>query len=820
MSNLRNKTAATMIALFLTLSVATPLFVQTVNAQRTYTTYPLIEALPNPIGVNQTTLINYGLLNYLNVEGDGWNVTVIVTWPDGTIEELGPFMTWSTGNAGVYYTPVLAGTYYLQTVFEETEYRNNIYLASESEELPLIVQEDPVPNYPGHALPSEYWTRPIDSQLREWYTLAGSWLDDPNDFIAPYNQGPESAHILWTRPIGDTMGGLVGGQYAGSGDHAYGDGDAYEGKWVTRLIVGGVLYYSKFESGMPTQELVAVDLHTGKQLWSKLLDGNLPSFGQILYWDSRNYRGAFSYLWVSLGGGFFFTTRPSDWLAFEPLTGEWRYNITDVPGGTSYYGDIGEILKYSITGGRLLRWNQTYVVNYNKRGMSEAWGSQVKGRQYNGANGYDLNVSIRVLETAGNRLPGRILKVFPGDRVIGGSTSSTEVNLWGLSLVPGSEGNLLFNSTWQAPKEWVEGNITIRGWGAFSQESLVATLWTKENRKNYAFSLETGNYMWETPTQHFADAWSGDTDRDNNIAYGKLYSASIGGTVYAYDIETGELAWTYNATDPYQESYISKNWWLTTVFITDGKIYLGSGEHSSLDPKPRGAPFICLNATDGTLIWRADGLFRQTHWGGFAIIGDSIIATMDTYDQRVYAVGKGPSTMTVSAPSTAVPYQTPVVISGSVMDVSPGTEDEAIKLRFPKGVPAVSDASMSDWMLYVYKQFEQPTDVTGVAVSIDAIDPNNNYVHLGDATTDASGMFSCMVTPEVPGLYTVYATFAGSAGYYASYAETPLGVMEATPATPAPEQVVIPDYTLAILGVGVAMIIAVAIATVLILRKK
>ena len=86
------------------------------------------------------------------------------------------------------------------------------YLASsETEEYELVVQNDPVPYYPGNALPSEYWSRPIDSQLREWYSVAGSWVATPNNLYAPYNDAPESAHILWTRPIGDTMGGLATG---------------------------------------------------------------------------------------------------------------------------------------------------------------------------------------------------------------------------------------------------------------------------------------------------------------------------------------------------------------------------------------------------------------------------------------------------------------------------------------------------------------------------------------------------------------------------------------------------------------------------------
>jgi hypothetical protein len=304
----------------------------------------------------------------------------------------------------------------------------------------------------------------------------------------------------------------------------------------------------------------------------------------------------------------------------------------------------------------------------------------------------------------------------------------------------------------------------------------------------------------------------------------KLISASVGGTVYAYDLDEsdGSPTWTYAATDPYQESYISSNWWLMSVFFTDGKAYIGSMEHSSLDPKPRGAPFFCLNVTDGSLLWRADGLFRQTRWGGRAIIGDSVIATMDTFDQRVYAVGKGPSAMTVTAPNVAVPHETQIVIRGTVMDVSPGTQEETMKLRFPYGVPAMSDASMSEWMMHVYKQAPQPANAVGVAVSIDAMDPNGNYVHLGDATSDASGMFSVAVTPEVPGYYTVYATFGGSASYYSSYAETSFVVSEPviTPAPTAPPVPVSEAYFVpAVIGI-IVTIIVVGVVAIFLLRKR
>ena len=838
MKTIKSKTLYSTIAILMILSFAVSIFaLPNANAQSKTTTYPFIDAIPSTIGVGQRTLINLGLLNFLNIDGDGWNVTLTITKPDGTTEIVGPLKTWSTGTVGYSYVPEVNGTYYLECSFDETVYRNVTYAASKTDKLTLIVQNDPVPVYAGHSLPSEYWTRPIDSQLREWFSLAGSWVRIPPNLYAPYNDGPESAHILWAKPVGDTMGGVAGGD---TGEHGYGTGDAYEGKWVNSLVIGGVLYYNKFESGQPTQQLVATDLHTGKELWTKtFLNNQRVTYGQVLYWDCLNYRGAFSYLWVSVNTGT--GVSGTNWCAFEPLTGEWRYNMTNVPGGTNYYGPNGEILKYSIVNygnasnpnWRLLQWNSSYVVTKGKTGMSESWGSQVKGQIYNATTrGYDLNVSIPAYNTATTSIPSNttVTMAYPGDRIIGARVTATEVDLWGISLADGQEGTLLFNNAWAAPAEWVTGNITIggigqSGWCAWSQADMVGVFFTKENRVSYGFSLKTGQNIWQTKPQIYADAWSDTVSAsfgpDRVIGYGNLYSATVGGIVYCYNVTTGDLKWTYNATDAFHESYISNNWWIIPVAITDGKIYFGSLEHSALDPKPRGAPFICLNATDGTLIWRADGLFRQTRWGGRAVIGDSIIATQDTYDQRVYAIGKGPSSISVTAPDTGVPFNTPVMIKGTVTDISPGTEDEALKLRFPNGVPAVSDDSQSSWMLYVYKQFEIPTNTKGVPVSLDAVDPNNNYIHIGDTVSDASGRFHYEYTPTVAGQYVIYATFMGSKAYYGSSAQNEMSVMQAS-ASPSPTATPIsmPPFEMYTIGTGIAVIIAVAIVGLLLLRKR
>jgi hypothetical protein len=248
--------------------------------------------------------------------------------------------------------------------------------------------------------------------------------------------------------------------------------------------------------------------------------------------------------------------------------------------------------------------------------------------------------------------------------------------------------------------------------------------------------------MWSTPSQDYQDAFD-DTPADARaIGYGKFYCASLSGVVYAYDIQTGDLAWRYEATDPYSEYLFGNTWWLKPLFVTDGRIYVAHLEHSPIDPRPRGGPFICLNATDGTEIFRINGAFRQTRWGGRGIIGDSIIATMDTYDQRVYAIGKGASATTLTASPKVVARGSSLVLEGTVMDASPGTKDLDVQLRFPSGVPAISDADMSEWMLYVYKQFEMPENATGVEVVFNLVNSTGHILDMDRTKTDATGTFS------------------------------------------------------------------------------
>ena len=55
--------------MLLMISIATTLFAlpNSATAATGAKTYPFVEAIPNPVGVGQSTLINFGLLNYLTM---------------------------------------------------------------------------------------------------------------------------------------------------------------------------------------------------------------------------------------------------------------------------------------------------------------------------------------------------------------------------------------------------------------------------------------------------------------------------------------------------------------------------------------------------------------------------------------------------------------------------------------------------------------------------------------------------------------------------------------------------------------------------------
>ncbi len=842
------KTMGIMFALtmLLGLSVSVGLVFAQVREKKTY---GYIIVTPNPVGVNQDVLLIFGLTDYLYQWPEGFeNVTIKVTKPNNEIETLGPYKTDSTGATGDRYKPTMTGTYRFKLyfpgqyytwvsrpLFDPTCYGKVYYKPCESEEVTLTVQSEPLLDHPGFPLPTEYWSRPIDSQIREWSQVAGNWLGPvPENYYAPFNKGPETPHILWAKHllgVGTATGaGLAGGVYEYMptiDDHGFETGDAYEGlfgqgfPYFTRsIILGGTLYFNRYKAAGGTrveQEVVAVDIRTGEELWVRNWDNYTLMYGQLFYWDSFNYHAVFPYL---------ISVRAQDWYFYDASTGRYAFAYQNVPTGTMLYGPKGEIIIYTINlaKGWMTKWNSTHVVTTLKKQQFGPTGMTHGSWIDNYFRGQKLNATLGIMwnKTIPTGLPGSVWKVYLDDIVIGNQLwgswqviGDMPIVLWAIDLRPGREGTLKYNITWQKPP----GDTVVKRIAACDKER-VFVLEVKETRQLYGFNMDNGQKIWG-PTKPM--------DQRSiygffaAVAYGKLIvSVSFAGMVNCYDVKTGNLLWNYTAKDPYarsemwQKEFAGDAWALTLLFITDGKVYIGNAEHSPNNPLPRGAPFICLNVTTGEEIFRVNGLLRQTRWGGPAIIGDSIIVSMDTYDMRIYAVGKGPTATSVTVQNDVVSAGGTIVIKGSVIDISPGTKDTAIQLRFPNGVPAVADESMGDWMLYVYKQFPRPANVKGVWVKLDAINVyTGEYIDIGGTHTDSAGMFTVAWNPPKEGLWTILATFPGSKSYWPSFAQTSIAV---TAAPAAPAALTTTDLTI-IAAVVIAIIIGIANLILYIKRK-
>jgi len=342
------------------------------------------------------------------------------------------------------------------------------------------------------------------------------------------------------------------------------------------------------------------------------------------------------------------------------------------------------------------------------------------------------------------------------------------------------------------------GSATLRSGGnIIYPDTSVLAVWD--------FDETTGKLKWSS--NPFQNDFALQSVSSGTVAYGMLYMNGYDGYMHALNITTGVQQWvsvtSLSGLEMPEEAYPAAG-----AIVADGKVYCSTSKAYETIPLYRGHRLYCYDATSGAQLWNISGEFST----GNLIIADGILMAYNTYDSVTYAFGPGPSATTVAAPMTSVTAGTNILIEGTVTDQTPG---------ILQGTPAISDQWMSAWMEYWFMDQPLPGHATGVPVSIDAVDPNGNYIHIGNATSDMSGTYRfAWNTPNVPGTYTIVATFAGSNSYDSSYAETGAFVSQPAAATPAPQYPVPYDYTMTIVAGVIAIIIAVAIVGVLVLRKK
>jgi outer membrane protein assembly factor BamB len=318
-----------------------------------------------------------------------------------------------------------------------------------------------------------------------------------------------------------------------------------------------------------------------------------------------------------------------------------------------------------------------------------------------------------------------------------------------------------------------------------------------------AYSEHTGAFLWSC--NPFNNDFSMQAVSAGVVAYGMLYNAGYDGYMHAINITTGVQEWD-SISRPGGLEMPEPAYPFSGCVVAGNEVFSSTSKGYEVQPLYRGHCLYAYNAQTGAQNWNISGEMQGI------VVACGYLICANTYDGCVYAFHAGPTATTVTAPMTAVTVGSNCVIEGTVTDQTPGTL---------QGTPAISDAWMTPWMEYMFMDQPYPSGATGVPVSLDAVDPNNNFVHIGNATSDVTGAFGYVWTPpNVPGKYTIIATFAGSNSYYASSGEATAVVSQAVAPAPAPTYPVPYDYTMTIIAGVIAIIIAVAIGVLILYRKK
>jgi hypothetical protein len=239
----------------------------------------------------------------------------------------------------------------------------------------------------------------------------------------------------------------------------------------------------------------------------------------------------------------------------------------------------------------------------------------------------------------------------------------------------------------------------------------------------------------------------------------------------------------------------------------DGKLYYSTDTTYRMMPRTRLHELICIDEFTGDFIWRLPIGIEPS------VIADGYVVGTDTENGFMYAIGKGQTETTVSGPDVQVAKGTSVVLTGSILDMSPGAPN----------TPAVSEQDMSEWMDYLYGQnatlINNPPTPTGVPVKLAYQNSDGSWTDIDEVMSNDHGEFGITWTPPDEGEYTIKAFFLGSESYYGSSDTTYISVGPA--ASPSGQIEPEPLFTtdMAIVA-AVAIVAVIAVAAYLVLRKR
>jgi hypothetical protein len=795
-----------------------------------------ISVAPLVIGVGQEATVNAWISPLpVGYSGSAWygsdlasvgkepgflGVSVTFTRPDGTTDTFmptdpfGDYMPGQTETLGIltfHYAPNMAGNWSVTmsaTAQNFTDSSGTVLYTATSPSSPAyftVTTEQQnaglLNGWPYSPLPNDnvYWNYPINSNNREWASIAaimypqtggGTWQ--------PYGLAPSSPHIVWQ--LQDGNGGLIGSDMGGQSLTGYGS---------TPIILMGKAYINGINALGGAN---CYDLTTGKLLWesnntvsnSIFLPGT--PYNQAVAANQNtevvleSSTGVTAYLFGTSTGATIKGLSTQNWNYIEPLTGRIAATFTNATMGTGTMTNGSPLVFGSVKSGQTS--TPPYYMNVNY-----VWGwnrSKVVGNDWYTGLMWTQNVS---------RHWGGVHDPGPGDGV--GRTQGFVISAdMSTIAIGGSAGNYLTKgfSTTDGHSVW---NVSLGYVGLSSSNGL---LYGTNNFVTYesiegtyrCYSILTGALLW-TVTNAGTLPWYTQSYNHANDA-NNMYINSIDGTIIAIDLTDGHKVWQSKPI-PTTEMIFNNLPAYQTPIVAGGFVYqyLGYATSYQINPLPRGAVTACFNATTGETVWTLNG-------GNNPVAAfNGYLFTSGIFSGMKYCIGKGQTSTSVTVPNN-FNAGTTVQIQGNVLDQSPAQPD----------TPAVSEASMSEWMDYLHMQnatlLNSPPSPLGVQVTLTAIDPNNNCVTIGTTTTDSAGNYLYDWTPTITGDYRITTSFAGSKSYWPSSSETSTVVTEAH-ATPAPTtdtstSVADMYFVPAIAGLFVLIIIVLALVVLLMLRKR
>lgn len=374
-----------------------------VTANVTVPTVAYLSFRPNPVGVGQTILVNFWVVPAVSAGRVVKDYQLTFTKPDGTTQVIKMNGEPSTTANWFEYVPDQVGTWTIKLDFPGTYFNGSTsqatqsayYLPSSTKEQSLFVQQDMIASWPPSPLPTDYWTRPVDFDHREWWLILGNWpstgydgtidpewntrYPDTNPFwssqydFTPWVQAPNSCHIVWKRVTASD--GLIGGQTgAGTGQQVGGSTTGSPDK--PTIIYAGRAYQTvtKPESVLingtyrmqPTSVWQCYDIRTGEVYW-ELTDMTPPTLIEYTYRSEDQLfatTGAVSLMYI--GGGRL--------IKYNPFTGAVALNVSTDVAGTYYMN------KYCLAVqdlGDSVGANRYRLINWTTSGTSTNFTSRV-----------------------------------------------------------------------------------------------------------------------------------------------------------------------------------------------------------------------------------------------------------------------------------------------------------------------------------------------------------------------------------------------------------------------------------------------------------